>query len=280
MQEESDTASETQRSWLKRISRLFITEPKDRNELILLLRELERKSILDVETLSLIEGAMQVSEMQVREIMIPRSQMIIINADDQPETFLPQVLESAHSRFPVVGEKLDDVLGILLAKDLLALSQEALKNFVIKDVLRPATFIPESKPLNILLREFRNTRNHMAIVVDEYGGVAGLVTIEDVLEQIVGDIEDEHDYDSDDSYIKPIKSHLFHVNAITPLKEFNEQFNTAFSDDEFDTIGGVILQKFGRLPRRLEAITVDGIQYKVLHADNRRIRLLQIKTMI
>ncbi|MNQ46923.1 Magnesium and cobalt efflux protein CorC [compost metagenome] len=212
--------------------------------------------------------------------MVPRSQMISIKANQTPKEFLPSIIEAAHSRYPVVGESLDDVIGILLAKDLLPLVLlDQQPNFNIKDVLRPATFVPESKRLNVLLREFRANHNHMAVVIDEYGGVAGLVTIEDVLEQIVGDIEDEHDVE-EDSYVKPLPSGDFLVKALTPIDSFNESFDTEFSDDEFDTVGGLVMSAFGHLPKRNEVTEIGEFRFRVLNADSRRIHLLRLTPLV
>ncbi len=219
---------------------------------------------------------MQVSDMHVREIMIPRSQMIFVKASNQLKDILPSIVESQHSRFPVIGDNTDDVLGILLAKDLLPfMLQDKVTRVNIKELIRPATFVPESKRLNVLLREFRTDRNHMAVVVDEYGSTAGLVTIEDVLEQIVGEIEDEHDLEGD-HFIKPFKGDKHIVKAITPINSFNEHFNTRFSEEEFDTIGGYIAHEFGRLPKRHETLDIGEHTFRVLNADNRSIRLIQV----
>jgi magnesium and cobalt transporter len=215
--------------------------------------------------------------MQVRDVMIPRSQMTMVQVNQTPREFLPVIISSAHSRFPVCGENPDEVLGILLAKDLLPYMLEGtLDQFDIRQCLRKATFIPESKRLNVLLNEFRGTRNHMAIVVDEYGGIAGLITIEDVLEQIVGEIEDEHDAEEDDGNIKPFDDNGYLVKALTPIEDFNAYFDVGFSDDEFDTIGGIVTQHFGHLPAKDESIVIEGFNFKVLSADNRRLRLLQV----
>jgi len=265
-----------QRNWFEMLSNALLREPKDRSELTRLLRDAQHRNLLDFDALSMIEGVLEVSEMQVRDVMIPRTQMAVINLSDSPEQFIPVIVESAHSRFPVIGDNRDEVVGILLAKDLLpGFANKDTQAFNIRDILRPAVFIPESKRLNVLLRDFRANRNHMAIVVDEYGGVAGLVTIEDVLEQIVGDIEDEHDIDDDMMIIKHSESR-YTAKALTPVEEFNEQFGVDFPEDEFDTIGGLLTHKFGRLPKRGEVTTIDGFRFKVLRADSRRIYLLQI----
>ncbi len=267
--------------WVKKITQIFSTVPVDTKCLIELLRIAESRQVLDADALSIIEGALQVSNMQVREIMIPRSQVVTVNASATPEEFLPLVIESSHSRFPVVGDKLDNIIGILLAKDLLPLSKakQGHSKFNIKDLIRPAIFVPESKRLNVLLKEFRENRNHMAIVIDEYGGVSGVVTIEDVLEQIVGEIEDEYDVD-DESYIKQFDDENYVIKAFTPIDEFNEYFNTELSDNEFDTIGGIVLQRFGRIPERNEDITIEPFRFTVLNADSRQIRLLKITSIL
>ena len=264
------------RSWLERLSFALLGEPKDREQLVELLRDAQQRELLDPEALTMIEGVLQVAEMQVRDIMVPRAQMAVVERDAALEEILPVVIESAHSRFPVIGDNRDEVVGILLAKDLLAYyGQDNAKSFNVRDILRPAVFIPESKRLNVLLKEFRASRNHMAIVVDEYGGVAGLVTIEDVLEQIVGEIVDEHDIE-EDTYIKKHNDNVFAVKALTPIEEFNDYFYSDFSDEEFDTIGGLVMHRFGRLPRRGEVISIDRFRFKVLNADSRRIHLLQV----
>ena len=241
-----------------------------------MLKVAQQNEVIDNDALKIIDGAMQVSEMQVRDIMIPRSQMNVIKAEQPLAELLPQIIKTAHSRYPVIGDTPDEVLGILLAKDLLP---QILKNdadeFNVSSLLRPTTIVPESKRLNVLLREFRENRNHMAIVIDEYGGVAGLVTIEDVLEEIVGEIEDEHDVAAD-TYIKKLADNDYIVKALTPIDEFNDTFNASFSDEEFDTVGGLILQQFGHLPRRNEVAVVEGFTFKVLNADNRQVHLLRM----
>ncbi len=271
-----DRSSNEQKSWFNRLTQAFAHEPKNRKELLEVLREAHQNKLLDSEALAIVEGAIQVADLQVRDIMVPRSQMMSIKANQTPKEFLPSIIEAAHSRYPVVGESLDDVVGILLAKDLLPLILSGEQpNFNIKDLLRPATFVPESKRLNVLLREFRANHNHMAVVIDEYGGVAGLVTIEDVLEQIVGDIEDEHDVE-EDSYVKPLPSGDFLVKALTPIESFNEAFDTEFSDDEFDTVGGLVMSAFGHLPKRNEVTESGEFRFRVLNADSRRIHLLRL----
>jgi magnesium and cobalt transporter len=263
-------------SWLARLNKALSGEPQDRDQLIDLLRDAEKRNLVDAQALAMIEGVLQVGEMQVRDIMVPRTQMVVVHSDSQPDDFISSVTESGHSRFPVVGDNRDEVEGILLAKDLLgyyARGEE--REFDMDDAMRPAVFIPESKRLDVLLREFRENRNHMAIVVDEYGGIAGLVTIEDVLEQIVGEIDDEHDTE-DGSYIRRLDNGEFTVKAITPIDDFNEYFETDFSDDVFDTIGGVVIKGFGRLPKRGETTRIGGITFRVLRADERRVHLLRV----
>ena len=263
-------------SWLESL-KLFSGDPKSRNEIKHILREAQERELVDDDALSIMEGAIQVADMQVREIMIPRSQIVFVKAEQKLKEFLPQIIESAHSRFPVLGENDDEVLGVLLAKDLLKLAlQENTDNFRIKEILRPVTFIPESKRLNVLLKEFRATRNHMAIVIDEYGGIDGLVTIEDVLEQIVGDIEDEHDFDEEESFIKQIDDNTFMVKALTPIDDFNQSFQTKYSDIEFDTIGGIVVDHFGRLPDCDESITIGQHSFKIANGNNRQIHLLEV----
>jgi magnesium and cobalt transporter len=268
----------TSRSWLERVGQFFSSTPGDRSELLDLMRSMRDSHIIDGDTLGIIEGAVCVADMQVREIMIPRSQMVSIKASSDPRDFLPTIIDCAHSRFPVLGDDPDEVIGILLAKDLLPLILEParMERFAIKDHIRSAMVVPESKRLDSLLREFRISRNHMAIVVNEYGGVAGLVTIEDVLEQIVGESEDEHDVEEEDYLIKDLDDHEYTVKALTPIDDFNEHFHCQFSDEEFDTIGGLVMQKFGRLPGRDESVELDGYLFTVLSADGRTIRLLRV----
>jgi len=275
---EERSGNGTQKSWLGKLTQIFSDEPKTREDLLADLKDATDENVLDQEAFSIIEGAMQVADQQVRDVMIPRSQMVVVEADQTPKEFLPIIISSAHSRFPVIGENPDDILGVLLAKDLLSLilDENNLENFDIRQHVRKATFIPESKRLNVLLKEFRATRNHMAIVVDEYAGVSGVITIEDVLEQIVGQIEDEHDVEDDEGNIKPFDDNGYIVKALTPIEDFNEFFDIGMPDDEFDTIGGLVTQKFGHLPRKDETVEIDTFTFKVLSADNRRIRLLQV----
>jgi magnesium and cobalt transporter len=263
-------------SLLDRLSALLAREPEDRDDLVEVLRGAYEHRLIDADALSMIEGVLAVSEATVRDIMIPRAQMDCVSAEDSPADFIPFIVETKHSRFPVIGESKDDVVGILLAKELLNYfaSPEA---FNLRDTLRPAVFVPESKRLNVLLREFRANRNHIAIVVDEYGGVSGLVTIEDVLEQIVGDIEDEYDFDESHDNIIPEANGRFRVKAQTEIADFNEQFGTSFPDDDLDTVGGLVLRAFGRLPKRGETTTLDDLRFRVLRADSRRLHTLQVE---
>lgn len=276
MASESENSS-TKPSLLERLSHLLLREPEDREQLVELLHGAYENHLMDSDSLAMIEGVLQVSEMQVRDIMIPRSQMDVIDITDSPEAFIPHVIETAHSRFPVIEDDKNDVIGILLAKDLLR--YYAGEDFEVRDMLRPAVFIPKSKRLNILLKEFRSTRNHIAIVVDEYGGIAGMVTIEDVLEQIVGDIEDEFDYDEDEDNIIRNADSSYRVKALTEVKDFNEVVGTQFSDEEFSTIGGLIVNKFGHLPKRGDQITIENLSIKVLRADSRRLHTMTIEVL-
>jgi magnesium and cobalt transporter len=261
---------------LERLSAFLTREPEDREELLELLHGAFEHKLLDADALSMIEGVLQVSEMTVRDIMIPRAQMDVVSIDDDPEDFLPLVLETKHSRFPVIGENKDDVVGILLAKELLNFYRTP-DSFSLRETLRPAVFVPESKRLNVLLRDFRANRNHIAIVVDEYGGVSGLVTIEDVLEQIVGDIEDEYDFDESEDNIIAESGGRFRVKAQTEIADFNAHFGADFADDEFDTVGGLVLQAFGRLPKRGETATIGDFLFRVVRADSRRLYTLQVE---
>ena len=281
MNEESDGDVSKTGRWLQRLAESLSGDPRNTDELLEVLDEARERGIIDDDAFAMLEGVLEVGEQQVRDIMVPRSQMVVINRDDSIEDILSAVIESGHSRFPVVGEDRDKIVGMLLAKDLLRVvyerEREEDRNFDIKECLRNAVFVPESKRLDVLLKEFRANHNHIAIVVDEYGGVAGLVTIEDVLEQIVGDIGDEFDID-DELNIHRESAQQFTVRAQTRIDEFNEFFGTAFSDEEFDTIGGVLLNHLGRLPRRGESFAVDKMEFKVLRGDRRRIELLRIHT--
>ena len=258
------------------ICNLFGKSPKNRDEIIQYLRKSEDKDIISEDLLEMIEGAFQVSKIQVKNIMIPRSQMVVVREDSSLQDMLPIIIDSAHSRFPVTGDSRDEVRGILLAKDLLRYFIEGKQGqFDLEDVLRPAVIVPESKRLNTLLNEFKDGRNHMAIVVDEYSNVSGLVTIEDVLEQIVGDITDEHDQ-QEDRYIFEHSDGYFGVKALTPIEDFNEFFETQYSDKDFETFGGLVLSKFGHLPKKGEKIEFDNFKIEVLRADRRRLHLLNV----
>jgi magnesium and cobalt transporter len=274
-QERSSTPS---RSWLDRLAALVSREPRDRQALIEILRRSENRKLLDPDVLMMIEGALHVSDLQARDIMIPRVQMVMIREDADVDEIIRSVVESGHSRFPVIGDDASEVMGILLAKDLLAVFAEGgRENFDLKDIMRPAAFIPESKRLNVLLREFRVSRNHMAIVVDEYG-VAGLVTIEDVIEEIVGEIADEHDLDEEENIRQHGRSR-YTIRATTPIEEFNEYFQMELSDEEYDTVGGLVIHFFGHLPARGESIDFAGFNVKVLRADKRRVHLLRFERL-
>lgn len=266
-----------QRPWFSRLIHAFMREPSDRNELIDILREARENELLDSEALAMIEGVLSVSLMKVRDIMIPRTQMIVIEANATPNEAIPQIIKSAHSRFPVIGDNRDEIIGILLAKDLLQFTQnENIHSVKMRDLVRPAFFVPESKRLDILLKEFRLKRNHMAIVIDEYGAFDGLVTIEDVLEQIVGEISDEYDPAKEEVFIKPINEYEFSVKALTPIEEFNRYFGTELDDSEVDTIGGLVLAAFSHLPKPGEYVTLDGFEIKIIHATARGIHLLRV----
>jgi magnesium and cobalt transporter len=262
-------------SLLERLSALILREPGDREQLAQLLRSAYTRNLLDADAMSIIEGALTVSEMQVRDIMIPRAQVDFIDINEPVDSIIPQVISTAHSRFPVIDQNRDDVIGVLLAKDLLRYYAGE-EEFNVREMLRPAVFVPEAKRLNVLLREFRASRNHMAIVVDEYGGVAGLVTIEDVLEQIVGDIEDEYDFDEASDNILPEQGGRYRVKALTQIADFNAVFGTRFEDETADTVGGLVIQQLGRLPKRGETLTIEGLRFHVLRADSRRVYTLVV----
>ncbi len=278
MTDNKNKVTAKQRSWIERLTTLLAREPKDREELMKMLRDAEDRDVVSNEMVGMMERILHVSEMQVREIMVPKAQMTVIAKNTKLSDILPIVIESGHSRFPVFDPTGKDIVGILLAKDLLkyCFNREP-EDFNIKDVIRPVMFTSQSKRLDILLREFRTTRNHIAMVLDEYGRVEGLITIEDVLEQIVGEIEDEYDIDEEDTQIKQLADGSFIVKSSTLIEEFNEYFHSTFSDDEFDTIGGIVLQAFGHLPKRGETIKIHQFRFKVLHSDNRRIYLLEVK---
>jgi len=266
--------SDSKPSLLERISHWLMREPEDREQLIALLHGAYENNLMDADALAMIEGVLQVSEMRVGEIMVPRAQMDVIDINDTPEKFIPYLIETAHSRFPVMDKDRDDIIGILLAKDLLRHYAE--DDADIRGMLRPAVFIPESKRLNVLLKEFRSNRNHIAIVVDEYGGVAGLVTIEDVLEQIVGDIEDEFDFDETEDNIVHEQDGTFRVKANTEIADFNDMLDVNFSDEEFDTVGGLVIARFGHVPKRGEWVSLEGLNFTVLRADSRRLHTLRV----
>ena len=260
--------------WLKRITQ---REPQDRAELLTVLREAAERGLLDSEALTMLEGVLEVSDLQVRDIMVPRAQMVCVRRDDLAATLIPVVVESGHSRFPVMDSDRDDIVGILLAKDLLRLCiSDARERFDIREYMRPSVFVPESKRLNVLLKDFRRNRNHMAIVVDEYGGVSGLVTIEDVIEQIVGEIDDEFDVE-DDQNIRKEGDRQYTVRGVTRIDEFNEYFGSKLSEEEgFDTVAGLLMKQLGRLPRKGESASIDGFEFRVARADRRRIDALRV----
>ncbi|MFA6014254.1 MAG: transporter associated domain-containing protein [Gallionellaceae bacterium] len=273
-----DTDSIQKPTLMERLSTLLLREPEDRDQLITLLHSAYERNLLDADALSMMEGVIQVSERQVREIMIPRAQMDVIDISQPPEEFIPHVITTAHSRFPVTEGDKDNIIGILLAKDLLR--YYAGEEFDVRDMLRPAVFVPESKRLNVLLRDFRSNRNHIALVADEYGGVSGMVTIEDVLEQIVGDIADEYDFDEDeDNIIRQDDAH-WRVKADTEITDFNEILGTEFKDGDYDTIGGLILEAAGQLPKRGDVISLGDWRFTVLRADSRRLHSLLVERCI
>ena len=275
---DAENTAAAPRSLLDRLSHALLGEPATRDDLIDILRDSAKRDLLDRDSLDMIEGVLQVSEMKVRDIMVPRSQMDVVDKDSPPEGYLPMLIESGHSRFPMVDGDKDKVIGILLAKDLLRylfLDKKKRAQFNVHDMLRPAVFVPESKRLNVLLREFRTSRNHMAIVVDEYGGVAGLVTIEDVLEQIVGEIADEYDIE-DDVMIMPRDGGEYVVKALVTLADFNTRLNSQLAHEEIDTVGGLVMSRLGHVPRRGEKIDIDNWRFEVLRADSRRVYLLKV----
>jgi magnesium and cobalt transporter len=266
-----------QKSWLEKLTHA-ISRPKNRKDLLAWLQDIaEEEDLIEGTALSMIKGVLEVYDMQVRDVMTPRSQMVVLATDTPLKDILPIVISSAHSRFPVIKENKDEVVGILLAKDLLKYAFDQEKHFEMKNVIRPVTYIPESKRLNILLEEFQRNRHHMAIVLDEYGSVSGLLTIENLLEEIVGEIEDEYEVDEIEEYIHKISQKKFTLKALMPIEEFNTFFDTQLDEEMFDTIGGLVTQQFGHLPKAGESITIDGLTFKVLQADKRKIRLLQLK---
>ncbi|EAR22227.1 HlyC/CorC family transporter [Nitrococcus mobilis] len=282
-EDQSDSINHTDsshKSWLERLGQALAGAPKDREELTELLRLSRERGILDQNRLSMIEGVLRVSELQARDIMVARSQVAMLQRSCRIWDLLPTITETGHSRFPVTGESRDDVIGILIAKDLLPyLAREGEPEFNLRELLRPALFIPESKRLDALLKLFQESRNHMAIVVDEYGGLAGIVTIEDVIEQIVGDIDDEHDLNDESYILNHQEDGRTVVKALAPIAEFNEHFNTDFSDEEFDTIGGLVANRFGHVPRRGESTDIGQLHFEVVSADSRRIQLLAVRPL-
>ncbi|HFD12749.1 MAG TPA: CBS domain-containing protein [Crenotrichaceae bacterium] len=277
MSDDSSEKEASQQGWLDRFTKFLLVEPRDREELLQVLQDAHQRKLFDSEALSMLEGVFRVSEMRVRDIMIPRVQVVTIPHDADVDKVISIVVDSAHSRFPVTGDDPGKVVGVLLAKDLLA---HVLKKqvFSVEKIMRTARFVPESKRLNILLREFRSHRNHMVMVVDEYGTVAGMVTIEDVLEQIVGNIEDEHDLDHED-YILRISDRKFTIKALTPIEEFNQYFSADFDTDDFDTVGGLVSHQLGYVPKHGERIEMKGFLFEVLHADSRRVLLFKLKLL-
>jgi len=273
----SDSNGSSSRTWLEKLGRAFGGDPRSREDLIELLNNVAAQGLIETDTLAMLEGALEVDELQVRDVMVPRSHMVVISDGASLDDVLPVIIESGHSRFPVVGEDKDEIRGILLAKDLLQL-MVAETAPSLEDFLRPAVIIPESKRLNVLLREFRVSKNHMAIVADEYGGVSGLVTIEDVLEEIVGDIDDEHDAEAA-ADIQRLDSGRYLVKALTPIEDFNEALETEFDDDEYDTIGGLVVAEFGRLPEPGESVSIGGWLFEVSSADDRRLHAMEVSRL-
>jgi magnesium and cobalt transporter len=266
-------------SWFRKLlGPLAKTEPETRDDLVAVLKQARSRHLMDGEALSMMEAVLQVSELRVRDIMIPRARMVVVERDRPMEEILPVIVESAHSRFPVIGDDRSEVVGILLAKDLLQYCGPSAPSFNMRDVLRSAVFVPESKRLNVLLKEFRVSRNHMAIVIDEYGGAAGLITIEDVLEQIVGEIEDEYDFD-EGAYILKRGADLYTAKAHTTIEDFNEFFHTDFDDQDYDTIGGMVVNALGHMPKRGESVEIGGFRFIVVRADSRKVRLLNIERL-
>jgi magnesium and cobalt transporter len=275
---DSKTNDADERSWLDRLTQMVTGTPYTRADLEGLLKLAADNEVIDEDAKTIMEGALIVGEMQARDVMIPRAQMVVIRDGATLSDVLPQIIHTGHSRYPVIGESTDDILGILLAKDLLPFVLNPDAKFDINALLRPAVIVPESKRLNVLLREFRQARNHMAIVIDEYGGVAGLVTIEDVLEEIVGEIEDETDSD-EEIQIRKLTEDSYFVQALTPVEDFNDAFDVEFSDEEFDTIGGLVLQAFGRLPARNETINFSGFEFRVINSDQRKLNSLRVTVL-
>lgn len=279
MSEDQSSSGSGKRTWVEKIGAAFSNQPRDREHLLEILGEACEAGLVDADALAMMEGALDVSETQVRDAMIPRSQMVVVNIESDLEEFLPQIVESGHSRFPVIGEDKDEVVGILMAKDLLPHLASGGEQFDLSKAIRPAVVIPESKRLNVLLRDFRVSRNHMAIVVDEYGGVSGLITIEDVLEEIVGEIDDEYD-EQEEAPILQIGVGRYQVQALTPIDELNELFDSNLSDDDYGTVGGLLLAEFGRVPEYDDVVTLaDRFEFRVIKADNRRIITLEMNVL-
>ena len=279
MNEDQSSSGSGKLTWVEKIGNALSSQPRDRDELLTLLKETCKQGVFDADALAMMEGALEVSETQVRDAMIPRSHMIVVNNDSDLDDFLPQILESGHSRFPVIGEDKDEVVGILLAKDLLPHLASGGERFELAETIRTAVVIPESKRLNLLLRDFRSSRNHMAIVVDEYGGVSGLITIEDVLEEIVGEIDDEYD-EQEEALILPLKENLFQVQALTPIDDLNDMFESDLSDDDYGTVGGLLLAEFGRVPESGDMVVLDDrFEFRVIKADSRRIITLEMNVL-
>jgi magnesium and cobalt transporter len=279
MSEDQSNSGTGRTGWMDRIGKVFTSVPQDREQLIVLINESCEKGIIDTDAVAMIEGALAVSEMQVRDAMVPRSHMVVVPLENPLEEFLPLMLESGHSRFPVIGEDRDEVEGILLAKDLLRHFAENSGPLNLQELVRPAVVIPESKRLNMLLRDFRASRNHMAIVVDEYGGVSGLITIEDVLEEIVGEIDDEHD-EAEEASIKLLGDNHYQINALAEVEDFNTEFECDFSDEGYDTVGGLVLAEFGRVPELGEKVVLaERFKFRVSEADSRRIVMLEMNDL-
>ena len=275
--DQSQPPGASSKGWLERLIQIFGPEPEDKDDIVEILQNAKQRALLDTDALAMMEGVLGVADLRVRDIMIPRAQMVVVNRNAAFEEILPTIIESAHSRFPVISGDRGQVQGILLAKDLLQFCGNT-QGFDLRDVLRSAVFVPESKRLNVLLKEFRANRNHIAIVVDEYGSACGLVTIEDVLEQIVGEIEDEHDFIEGSTILKHNDTE-YSVKALTSIEDFNEYFQTEISDEEFDTIGGYVVNAFGHLPKRGEEVELDGFFFKVTRADSRKVHLLNIQVL-
>jgi magnesium and cobalt transporter len=280
MSEDQSGNGSGKRTWVEKIGQAFTHQPRDRDELLETLRESRDNGIVDADALAMMEGALEVSETQVRDAMIPRSQMVVVHVDSDVGEYLPRIVESGHSRFPVIGEDKDEVIGILLAKDLLPHVVPGGPSIDLASIIRPAVVIPESKRLNVLLRDFRVSHNHMAIVVDEYGGVSGLITIEDVLEEIVGEIDDEYDEEVED-FVQQTGDNTYIVQALTPIDEFNVTFDSDFSDGDYGTIGGLLLAQFGRVPEFGDVVTLgERFEFRVVKANNRRIITLEMNVRV